>query len=143
VEKHQRPDGLSRCKPIPGEDDDNGDPEEWVNDMLLLRLWLDTWDEQRTHSVGTTKIFQATERVSAQDNMLTFPPVTGKAGMLDNELPGILDFLTRWAYVGRARLSPSTSLELLRPQQPTLEMPHSRAASAGPPAPPAMPLGHA
>ena len=32
AEKHQGPDGLSRHKPIPGEDD----PEEWVDDYLAL-----------------------------------------------------------------------------------------------------------
>jgi hypothetical protein len=41
AEKHQEPDGLSRHKPIPGEDDNEDDPEEWVNDYLALGLWLD------------------------------------------------------------------------------------------------------
>jgi len=30
AEKHTGPDGLSRREPIPGEDDDDGDPETWV-----------------------------------------------------------------------------------------------------------------
>jgi hypothetical protein len=34
AEKHQGLDGLSRCEPIPGEDNDKGDPEEWVDKVL-------------------------------------------------------------------------------------------------------------
>ncbi len=45
VEKHQGPDGLSRHEPIPGKDDDENNPEEWVDDILSLSLWLDTWDK--------------------------------------------------------------------------------------------------
>ena len=94
AEKHQGPDGLSRREPIPGEDDDEDDPEEWVDDNLVLGLWLDTWIEQRAHSTRTTKVFQATEGSSAtSDDALTFPPLTGKARWPDDELSGILDFL--------------------------------------------------
>src|SRR6266567_7409454 len=50
AEKHQGPDGLSRCEPIPGEDNGDGNPEEWVDDVLSLGLWLDTWNEQHTCS---------------------------------------------------------------------------------------------
>ena len=94
AEKHQGPDGLSRCKPIPGEDDNEDDPEEWVDNNLALGLWLNTWIEQRTHSTRTMKVFQATKGVSAtSDNALTFPPSTGKARWPNDELPGILNFL--------------------------------------------------
>ncbi len=45
AEKHQGPDGLLRCEPIPGEDNHEDDPEEWVDNILSLSLWLDTWDK--------------------------------------------------------------------------------------------------
>jgi integrase-like protein/reverse transcriptase-like protein/aspartyl protease len=94
AEKHQGPDGLSRREPISGEDDHDGDPEEWVDDILSLGLWLDTWDERRTHSASTTKVFQATESVSTPRDELTFPASTAKARTLDNELPAILELLS-------------------------------------------------
>lgn len=62
TEKHHGPDGLSRCEPIPGEDNDEGDPEEWVDEVLSLGLWLDMWTEHRpVCSSGMTKKFQATK----------------------------------------------------------------------------------
>jgi hypothetical protein len=94
AEKHHGPDGLSRCKPIPGEDDNEGDPEEWVDEVLSLGLWLDTWNEHRpTHRTGTAKVFQATEGVSTLCDELTFPPASDKACAHDSELPGILRYL--------------------------------------------------
>ena len=96
AERHQGPDGLSRREPIPGEDDNEGDPEEWVDDVLALGLWLDTWDERPTHSAGTTKIFQTESVVSAPGDAQTFPPATDKAHSLDEELPKIQEFLSNF-----------------------------------------------
>jgi hypothetical protein len=94
TEKHHGPDGLSRREPIPGEDDNEGDPEEWVDEVLSLGLWLDTWNEHRpTHCTSTAKVFQATEGVSTLCNELTFPPVSDKACARDSKLPGILRYL--------------------------------------------------
>jgi hypothetical protein len=94
AEKHTGPDGLSRREPVPGEDDSEGDPEEWVDDILSLGLWLDTWNERRARSAGTTKVFQTTESVSTPRDALTFPPPTDKGRALDDELPSILEFLS-------------------------------------------------
>src|SRR6266852_2347091 len=94
AEKHQGPNGLSRHEPIPGEDDDEDDPEEWVDNTLALGLWLDTWEEQRSHSARTTKGFQATQGVSTLCDALTFPPSTDRARALDPELPSLLEFLS-------------------------------------------------
>jgi hypothetical protein len=95
AEKHQGPDGLSRREPIPGEDDDEGDPEEWVDEVLSLGLWLDTWTEHRpTRYTSTTKVFQATEGgVGTLRDELTFPPPSDKTHTRDDELPGIFRFL--------------------------------------------------
>jgi transposase InsO family protein len=92
AEKHEGPDGLSRREPIPGEDD----AEEWVDDVLALGLWLDTWTERRSgsHVMDTAKVFQTTGRhVSATHDELTFPPPSDKAHALDDKLPEVLDFL--------------------------------------------------
>jgi hypothetical protein len=94
AEKHEGPDGLSWHEPIPGEDDDKGDPEEWVDDVLLLGLWLDTWNERRTHLAGMMKFFQTTRSVSTPGDVLTFLPSTEKACAFDDELPAILEFLS-------------------------------------------------
>jgi hypothetical protein len=94
AEKHHGPDGLSRRKPIPSEDDNEGDPEEWVDKVLSLILWLDTWNEHHpTHRTGMAKVFQATEGVSTLCNELTFPPASDKVCAHDSELPGILRYL--------------------------------------------------
>ena len=40
--KHKGPDGLSRRKPVLGEDEDN-DPEDWVDNALSLGTWVMSW----------------------------------------------------------------------------------------------------
>ena len=40
--KHKGPDGLSRHKPVLGEDEDN-DPEDWVDNALSLGTWVMSW----------------------------------------------------------------------------------------------------
>lgn len=93
AEKHLGPDGLSRHEPIPGEDDGDGDPEEWVDDILSFGLWLDTWEEYRSQAV-TTKTFQTTEGVSTPNDGLTFPPLTDRVRAQEKELPSILELLS-------------------------------------------------
>ena len=95
AEKHHGPDGLSRHKPIPGKDNDEGDPEEWVDDVLALGIWLDTWTERcSAHPSGMTKVFQATEGVGTPPrDELTFPLSSDKTRTCDSELPEILKFL--------------------------------------------------
>ena len=93
AEKHQGPDGLSRREPIPGEDDNEGDPEEWVDDILSLGIWLDTWNERRTHTTRTARVFQTTG-VSSPSDELTFPPPADRIRALNDELPAILELLS-------------------------------------------------
>jgi reverse transcriptase-like protein len=42
TDKHHGPDGLSRCLPAEGEEEEE-DPEEWIDHMLSLGLWVHTW----------------------------------------------------------------------------------------------------
>ena len=49
ADKHQGPDGLSRREPVEGEDDEEDDPEEWIDNTLSLGVWTATWaDKLRT-----------------------------------------------------------------------------------------------
>ncbi len=55
TEKHLGADGLSRREPVPGEDDEDDDPEEWVDNVLSLGIWVDSL--QHTQA-PTTKNFE-------------------------------------------------------------------------------------
>jgi hypothetical protein len=95
AEEHQGPDGLSRREPIPGKDDDECDLEEWVDNVLSLSLWLNTWTEHHSaHPSGTVKIFQATEGgVGTPHDELAFPPPLGKVSARESELLETFRFL--------------------------------------------------
>jgi hypothetical protein len=43
TEKHKGPNRLSRCKPAPGKEEDDNDPEDWVDSTLTLRTWVVSW----------------------------------------------------------------------------------------------------
>jgi hypothetical protein len=43
AEKHHGPDGLSRREPADGKDDDEDDPEDWINHALALGIWVVSW----------------------------------------------------------------------------------------------------
>ena len=89
AEKHQGPDSLSRHEPVPG------NPEEWVDDVLSLGIWLDTWNEHHpAHASSTVKDFQATKGVSTLCDELMFPPPSEKACACDDELPKVYRLLT-------------------------------------------------
>ena len=47
AEKHLGADGLSRREPIPGEDCEDEDPEEWVDNILSLGIWVDSQHPQK------------------------------------------------------------------------------------------------
>jgi hypothetical protein len=41
--KHQGPDSLSRCKPTDEEEDEDDNPEAWIDQALCLGIWEATW----------------------------------------------------------------------------------------------------
>jgi hypothetical protein len=41
--KHQGPDSLLRCEPANGEEDDDDNPEAWIDQALCLGIWEATW----------------------------------------------------------------------------------------------------
>ena len=42
ADKHRGPNGLSRRKPVPGEEEDD-DPKDWVDNALSLGIWVVSW----------------------------------------------------------------------------------------------------
>ena len=55
ADRHLGPDGLSRREPIPGEEEDEDDPEEWIDNILSLGIWIDTWQHEQTLQTQTLK----------------------------------------------------------------------------------------
>jgi hypothetical protein len=43
AKKHKRPDRLSRCKPVLGEEEEDDDPKDWVDSALTLGTWVVSW----------------------------------------------------------------------------------------------------
>ena len=43
AEKHHGPNGLSCREPVEGEDEDEDDPEDWIDRTLALGLWVVSW----------------------------------------------------------------------------------------------------
>jgi hypothetical protein len=41
--KHQGPDGLLRHKPADGKEDEDDNPEAWIDQALCLSIWKATW----------------------------------------------------------------------------------------------------
>ena len=43
ADKHKGLDSLSRHEPVPEEDEEDDDPEDWVDNALALRVWVVSW----------------------------------------------------------------------------------------------------
>jgi len=56
AEKHLSADGLSQREPVPGEDSDDSDPEEWIDEVLSLSIWVDTWKGTQARKVQIRKV---------------------------------------------------------------------------------------
>jgi len=48
ADKHHRPDDLSQWPPLEGEDEEEEDPEDWVDEMLGLGIWVASWMAEAT-----------------------------------------------------------------------------------------------
>src|SRR5712671_4554529 len=55
--KHHGPDGLSHCEPSPDDDDDDGNPEDWIDRALALGVWVESWLTSQTSQVLTLLLF--------------------------------------------------------------------------------------
>src|SRR5712672_3638201 len=43
ADKHHGPDGLSCREPSPNDDDNDGNPEDWIDRTLSLGVWVESW----------------------------------------------------------------------------------------------------
>jgi hypothetical protein len=88
AERHLSPDSLSRHEPIPGEDNDEDDPEDWVDEALALGIWANT-RPRKNHPVASvfeTKVGRVTP--------VTLTDLQTNAKSLETDLESILKFLT-------------------------------------------------
>ncbi len=55
AEKHHGPDSLSQHEPVDGEDEDEDDPEDWIDRSLTLGIWVVSWlDSALTNDSAAT-----------------------------------------------------------------------------------------
>jgi len=66
ADKHKGPNGLSRCKPVSGKDEED-DPNDWIDSALSLGTWVVSWlDFLPTNSLRTDALVLSLE--SNEDN---------------------------------------------------------------------------
>jgi hypothetical protein len=87
TERHLGPNGLSRHKPIPREEEEDGDPEDWIDEVLSLGIWVDSLQYPQ---LPTVQVFAAP---AGEALNMTSPPQCSPSAH-NNELEHILHFLT-------------------------------------------------
>jgi hypothetical protein len=99
AEKHQGPDGLSRREPAEGEDDEEDDPEEWIDKTLGLSIWATTsstttslliFGNASAVSVFSTEVDHSV--TDHADNPIEFPP-SSKSRDAEAEMMNIQHYL--------------------------------------------------
>ena len=91
AEKHHGPDGLSRCEPAEGEEEED-DPEEWIDQALALGLWLSSWRATPQFA----QVFALTQAPSDNDATAGDPvefPVSDKACKAEEHLVRVEQYL--------------------------------------------------
>ena len=89
--KHHRPDGLSRHPPAEGEEEE-GDPEEWIDHMLSLGLWVLTWLDT-PHYVQVLSFAQAPSGDNPTSKEPMKFPVSEKALRAEEDLARVERYL--------------------------------------------------
>jgi hypothetical protein len=89
ADKHKGPDGLSRREPVEGEDDDdnNEDPEDWIDNALALGIWVVSWISHQQTNSASTSVW--TLDTPSGDDAASFP-LGNNAGKMDDEMTAIL-----------------------------------------------------
>jgi hypothetical protein len=87
TERHLGPDGLSCCEPIPREEEEDEDLEDWIDEVLSLGIWVDSLQYLQ---LPTIQVFAAL--TGEAPNMMSPPQCS--PSVHDNELEHILHFLT-------------------------------------------------
>jgi len=71
ADKHKGPDGLSRRKPVSGEDEED-DPNDWIDSALSLGTWVMSWlDFLLTNSLHTDALVLSLESNDNDNNSAT------------------------------------------------------------------------
>jgi hypothetical protein len=87
AERHLGPDGLLHHEPIPGEEEEDGDPEDWIDEVLSLGIWVDSLQYLQ---LPTVQVFAA---LTGEAPNTTSPPQCSPS-VHNNKLKHILHFLT-------------------------------------------------
>jgi len=90
AEKHLGADGLSCHEPVPSEDNEDDDPEEWVDNVLSLGIWVDS----QQHTRPTTKNFEVLVEEPSPLVMTDSTSQNLTPSTRDEELKQICRFLT-------------------------------------------------
>jgi len=64
IDRHLGPDDLSQREPNPYEDESNR--KEWVDSILSLGIWVDTWKHTQAFKVQSTAYLSTSTRPSHQ-----------------------------------------------------------------------------
>jgi hypothetical protein len=73
AEKHRGPDGLSRREPADGEDEED-DPEDWIDDVLSLGLWVISWTLAH-HADHSPAVWTFSVELPASTDNTKHPPI--------------------------------------------------------------------
>ena len=93
AEKHLGPDGLLHHEPVLGEDEEDGDPEDWVDEVLSLGIWVDSWQRMQ---LPITQIFEVLAG-GVPSMAVPASPSLHPSLACNNELKHILEFLSNLA----------------------------------------------
>jgi hypothetical protein len=76
--KHQGPNGLSRCEPADREEDEDDDPKAWIDQALCLSIWEATWS-------STYQVQQCSTWLLGAEDFDTNAKVTTSSHATDDE----------------------------------------------------------
>ena len=111
ADKHHGPDGLSRREPVEGEDDEEEDPEDWIDNALCLGVWAASWANARQ----VKPVFASVWLLGAEDlvEQQADPfPASKKATQADEDLARVHRYLTSFQFP--PNLDDSARLRFLR-----------------------------
>ena len=91
ADKHHGPDGLSRRAPAEGEDED-GDPEDWIDQALSLGLWVSSWINAPRHCGVFALALSLSDNALASEDPVEFP-VSDKARKAEEHLARVTHYL--------------------------------------------------
>jgi hypothetical protein len=109
TERHLCPNGLLHHETIPGEKEEDGDPEDWIDEVLSLGIWVDFLQYLQ---LPTIQVFAAP---AGEAPNTTSPPQCSPSAC-SNKLEHTLHFLTN--PMQHSSLTPTNCEQLVRQSQP-------------------------